>query len=358
MRDTGAAATIADPPADEARADVIVTGVGSASPRAAAALSEALGLPVETIVDAIYRAPARLVGALPPADAARLADIVAGLGLEVAAMPAALVPPRAAPIDVAAELIDPDAADAVADALGLFLGMTPADALATLLAPPGIVLGNVTPATMQALARRLPPDAVRLTGSEPQRARYALFACGLGSREADLVRPHLPAGGTIAGDGGVTLFDLDRATADALWRRLRAPDRLRIVNQDFLHFGIDLVAAPEAAAGAAARLAGVPEADFPLLRAALPCRVESGVGYADVAARLAAWRDAGCEARAELETFATVALDVLAADADALAATGLAGPAPLRTPSLPLAQARLLRHRLESLGADVLEAAA
>lgn len=358
MREAGTAEIDTEAGAGDDRADVVVTGVGSASPRAAAALSQALGLPVETVVDAIYRAPARLVGALPRADAERLAGIVAGLGLEVAALPAAEVPPRAAPIDVAAELLDPGAADAVADALGRFLGMTPADALATLLVPPGIVLGNVSPATLQALAARLPAGAVRLTGSEPLTARYALFACGLSAREADLVRPHLPEGGAIGPDGTATLFDIDRATADALWRRLRAPDRLRIVNQDFLRFGIDLVAAPADAGPAAARLADVPAEDFPLLRAALPCRVESGVGYAAVADRLAAWRAAGCEARAELETFAAVALDVLAADADALAVAGLAGPAPLRTPPMPLAQARLLRHRLESLGADVLEAAA
>ncbi|MFT4254042.1 MAG: hypothetical protein QM608_16350, partial [Caulobacter sp.] len=52
-------------PASPEAADLLITGIGGASPRAASVLSQALDMPVETVVDALYRAPARLLAGLP-----------------------------------------------------------------------------------------------------------------------------------------------------------------------------------------------------------------------------------------------------------------------------------------------------
>lgn len=334
--------------------DLLITSIGGASPKAASVLSQALDMPVETVVDALYRAPARLLAGLPAADAAHLAGVIQTLGVEVAMTPAGPAPARAPSMDLAGELVDLDAADAVAQALGRFLGMEPSAALGLLLTPPGVILGNVTQATVSALEAALPPGAVRLTASRPDTAGFALFASGLSPLQAGILRPRLPAGAEIASGGSATVFDLTRTEADALWRRLKAPEQVRIVDQAFLRFAIELLAAPADGAEALEALAGVPAEDYDLLRQALPVPIEAGVTFADLEDRMAAYETAGLRVRAELETFALQALDILSAPAEALAALDLPGPAPLTTAPMPRPHARLARRRLEAAGAEVL----
>lgn len=340
------------------RCDLLIMGPGRASPRVAGVLAEALGLPIEAIVDAMYRAPGRLLPGLPAMEAQRLADMLAPLGLDLAVVPAGPMPPRGTLRDVAAELLDPDAADAVAAVLGQFLGLSPAAALDLLLTPPGIVLGNVTAPTVAALAAALPAGAVQLVEIEPDAARYALFAAGLTRLQAGALRGHLPAGAVLGDDGSALLLGLSRSEADALWRRLRAPEKVRLVPEQLLRFGIMLHAAPPAALIALEAMVGVPAADIPELLAALPVLVEADLPLAGLEARLAAFAEAGLVVTAELESFAPVVLEVLSASPAALAAVGLSGPVPLATPPMPRPRARLLRHRLEAAGAEVWEAAA
>ena len=340
------------------RFELMVAGPGRASPRAAAVLADALGLPIEVIVDAIYRAPGRLLPGLTRSEADRLAVVLAPLGLDLAVVPVGAVPARAAVRDIAAELLDPDAADEVAIVLGRFLGLAPAAALDLLLTPPGIVLGNVTPPTAASLAALLPPGAVRLVEVEPDVARYALFAAGLTRLQTGALRRYLPPGAVLGDDGSALLLGLTRNEADALWRRLHAPDKVRLVPEQLLRFGILLQAATPCCASALERLAGVPATDLSELLAALPVLVETDLPLAGLELRLADYAEAGLTVTAELESFVPVVLEVLEASPDALAAAGLSGKAPLATPPMPRPRARLLRHRLEAAGAEVWEVAA
>jgi hypothetical protein len=344
--------------ADSQTADLLITSIGAASPQAASVLSQALELPVETVVDALYRAPARLLSGLSGADAARLAEMITILGVEVAVIPAGETPPRRPTLDLAGELLDPARADEVGRVLGRFLGMDPLAALDLLLTPPGVILGSVTEATVSALEAALPAGATRLTASRPDQARFALFASDLSPLQIGILRPHLPVGALLAPGGAATVFDLERGEADALWRRLKAPERVRVVNQAFLRFSLDLVAAPEDAAVALEALAGVPPEDYALLRSALPVTVEAAIPFDDLSARMAAYAAAGFTVRAEMETFSHVSLDILSARPETLAAAGLPAPAPLSTAPMPRPRASLLRHRLEAAGAEVLFAEA
>lgn len=340
------------------RCDLLVMGPGRASPRAASVLADALGLPIEAIVDAIYRAPGRLLPGVPRREAERLVAMLAPLALDLAIVAAGSMPARCALRDVAAELCDLDAADDVAIVLGRFLGLDPAAALDLLLTPPGIVLGNVTAPTVAALAALLPPGAVRLVEVQPDAARYALFAAGLSRLQAGALRGHLPPGAVLGEDGSALLLGLTRSEADVLWRRLRAPEKVRLVPEQLLRFGIMLHAAPPAALIALETMVGVPAADIPELLAALPVLVETDLPLAGLEERLACYAEAGLTVTAELESFAPVVLEVLSASPDALAAVGLPGKAPLATPPMPRPRARLLRHRLEAAGAEVWEVAA
>jgi hypothetical protein len=337
--------------------DLFVVSPGQATPRASGILAQALGLPIEVVVDAIYRAPGRLVPSLPIQEARRLLAILEPLELDLALFPVGDPPPRGPIRDVAAELLDMDAADAVAEALGRFLGVAAAAAMDLLLTPPGIILGNVTPPAVAALAASLPSGAVRLQEIEPEGARYALFAASLTAQQAGVIQRHAHSGAMFSADGGALLLGLSRSAADALWRRLHAPGKIKLVPEALLRFGIILQEAPPNAAPALQSLAGVPIEDFPILARALPVQIESDLPLACVEARLASYAKEGLVATAELESFSLIRLEILSASATALAAVGLSGRLPLMTSPLPRPRARLMRHRLEIAGAEVLEAA-
>jgi hypothetical protein len=342
---------------DDNNFDLFVVSPGQATPRASGILAQALGLPIEVVVDAIYRAPGRLVPSLPIQEARRLLAILEPLELDLALFPVGDPPPRGPVRDVAAELLDMDAADAVAEALGRFLGVAAAAAMDLLLTPPGIILGNVTPPAVAALAASLPSGAVRLQEIEPEGARYALFAASLTAQQAGVIQRHAHSGAMFSADGGALLLGLSRSEADALWRRLHAPGKIKLVPEALLRFGIILQEAPPNAAPALQSLAGVPIEDFPILARALPVQIESDLPLACVEARLASYAKEGLVATAELESFSLIRLEILSASATALAAVGLSGRLPLMTSPLPRPRARLMRHRLEIAGAEVLEAA-
>ena len=343
--------------------DVHVLGVGSASPRIAKAVADGLGLPVEAVVDAFYRAPARLVSRLDAAAAARLAAFLRELGVDATDVDSGPPPARPALLDIAIDLDDPARCDEVATALAAFAGTTVDAARALLLDPPGVVMGRVSAATVAALERALPTGAARVIAADPEHSRYALFAVALTPVQRTSLHGVLPPGAACDADGNLTLFDLGRAEADALWRRLKASESVRIVNEAFLRFELQLTAAPTAStastgdAGAAAALqalAGVPEEDYAMLVSLLPLAIESRLAYAEIAPRMAAYAAAGFTTTARLTTFEPVALDVLAAPDGVLEAHGFPRAVlPLRTPSMSEPYARVLRAKLEAAGADV-----
>lgn len=352
----------AAPQRDDMRLDhnnfeLFVVSPGRATPRASGILAQALGLPVEVVVDAIYRSPGRLVPSLPIQEARRLLSILEPLELDLALFHVGEPPRRGLIRDVAAELLAMDAADAVAEALGRFLGIAASAAMELLLTPPGIILGNVTPPTVAALAACLPSGAVRLQEIEPEAARYALFAASLTAQQAGVLRRHAHTGTMLSADGSALLLGLSRGEADALWRRLHAPGKIKLVPEALLRFGIILQEAPPNAAPALQSLAGVPLDDYPILAEALPVQIESNLPLAYVEARLASYAKEGLVATAELESFSLVRLEILSASTAALAAVGLSGRLPLMTSPLPRPRAKLMRHRLEIAGAEVLEAA-
>lgn len=341
------------------RADLLLRSVGTATPAAAAVLTQALGLPREFVVDAIYRAPARLLANLPHDDAQQLARLLHQCGLDAAVVDAGTAVTRHPGLDVALTLTDHARADDVAQALARFIGTTAEAALDLILAPPGIVLGSVTQPTVDALQACLPPGAATLITSRPDTSRYALFAPQLTPAQRAALPPHASAHAPLGADGSLACFDLSKAEADQLWRRLGMPQQIRIVNQDFLRFTLVLTAAPgDAAAGAKAlaELAAVPPSAYQELSGLLPCPLVDGIGYHDLPARMGALTEAGFAVRADLETFAAWALEIRHASAQALAAVGLTAPAPLVTAPMPVEQARLMRARLEALGAEVLPA--
>lgn len=301
--------------------DIVVAHVGSAGPRVAGVVASGLNLPVEAVISAIYRAPAVLAARLGAPVAERLVAELRDLGLAVYASPAGTPLERGALLDVAAEIVDPAQADAAAAVLADFIGSTPAAALEMLLAPPGMILGQASAATVEALAARLPEGAVALATVDPATTRYTLFAAKLPASERTAIAALVPE--------GLLRFDLHLIHADG---------------------------DPEALEG----LAGIPAADVPHLLPLLPVTVEERLSQEQAETRMAEYAAAGFTVTAHLSTFATSTLEIGAAPPAALTLVGV-GPGvalPIRLPPLAAPRARALRARLEAAGADVWEAAA
>jgi hypothetical protein len=355
--------TQSDRAVDPGRLDIIVQSIGTASLRTAAAVAQGLGVPVEVAVQAIYRAPATLVHGVDPALARKLCALLAEAGLQVATVPAG-APVEAGPLlDVAAWFTDPRAIPATARALHRLAGIDEAAALAMLLTPPGVVLGGVSAATVEALRAAL-PAGVELGTSTTATARFQLLLADAPAIVERGVMAELAAHGiTPLATAGIVAADLDHATAQSIWQRFSRTGAVQMVNQDFLRFAIVIDAPPvwtPAQAALLAARAGVPAAALPNLAGVPAITIETGLLLAAAGDALAAYAEAGLAARADLTSFRHYSLEITAAPnraalAAQLAANGLAPPQhlPWVTPeALPETRARLVRTLLESVGAD------
>jgi hypothetical protein len=343
--------------------DITILSIGTGSLRTAAAVAQGLGVPVEVAVQAIYRAPATLVHGVDPALARRLCALLSEAGLHVATA-AAGTPVQAGPqLDVAVWFTDPRAIPATASALHRLAGIDEAAALAMLLTPPGVVLGGVSAATVEALRTAL-PQGVELTTSVIAQARFQLLLTDTAAIVERGVMEDLASHGiTPLARTGIVAADLDHATAQSIWQRFSRTGAVQMVNQDFLRFAVVIDApaswTPAQAAVLAAR-AGVPGDALSSLAGVRAVTLESGLPLAAATEALAAYAETGLTARAELTTFRHYSLEITGAQDRAaltaqLAANGLAAPArlPWLTPeALPETRARLVRCLLESVGAE------
>lgn len=356
-------------PAERLR--IVVQGIGTARPVAAAAIAKGFGLPAEKIVACLYRAPAVLVDGLTPEVAARLLDLLSGIGLEVGIEAHDAPPPPPSPAhDVAIYVREAAMAPAVAEAVATFLGIAAERAMEMLLNPPGLVLGEVSEATVAALSQQIPADAAEVVASRSDRAAYDLFVADAPTMVLEGLHRDLTARGIAAlGRDGLVASGLDYATGRTLWRRHQASGAVRLVNQDFERFdlvltGTEGVPGPEQHT-ALTELAGVPEDLTAAVLDDLPMTLEEGVTRADADRALPAYASAGLRVAAELVSFQHVGIEIVSSTApretaEALTALGLAAPGkPLpRLPhravaAVPELQARMLRAALEQTGATI-----
>jgi hypothetical protein len=345
---------------------IVFHSIGGAAPGNAAAIALGLGMPVAPVMEALYRAPSVLVDGLTAEIGDRMRALLSELGCHVTLDPmTAPLPAPAALHDVALHVTDTARYADIIASLAEFLGTPGEDAARLVATPPGIVLGGVSRATIDALAARL-GDGVDLVASEPALALYDLF---LGPCDG-VVRSRLlgdlrRAGFAPLADAGCILTGLTKAQADAIWTTHGRVRDLRVVNRDFLRF--DLVLTGGAPAPAALRAltetAGIPPHVAPRLFDEGEITVMEAVPHADMAPAMHALTAAGLEIRADLITFLHLGVDVVAtqhprAVRDALKSMGVDATEhdlrrlPYRLPwRLPELQARLLRDTLETIGA-------
>ena len=353
--------------------DVVVRSVGRATPALAAAVGKGLGLPVEAVVRSVYRAPATLLQRVAPELAERLCELLNATGLEVQAVPegqAVEAPPL---WDAAADVLDAHRLPEAAEALARFTGLSVSAAQEALLTPPGVVLGGVSAASIEALKATLPEGVVELVAVLPQDSRYALHLLPCAEMVARGVLEDVrKLGLTPLAREGIIAIDLAHQTAQALWQRHSRTGALRLIHTAFLRYTLSLHGPLQAFSPAQAALlteqAGVPAEMLLNVLAALQdvqtIGLHEDVPHAELPELMAAYAGVGLNVQADLSTFKRYTLE-LAQASDPAAAQRLlvqqaAWPAGQPLPALPChtaeplsrPRARQLQALLDGLGCD------
>jgi hypothetical protein len=360
-----------DKPKDSYR--ILVHSIGTAKPAACAAIAKGLGLSVAAVVARLYRAPAVLVDGIEQSVAQQMTGLLQEIGYqaEVQSMQQAAPPPSRLH-DVAVYPKDPDYLISTAKSIAEFIGVPEAETLQMLLTPPGIVLGSVSEATVQAFTAQL-GEGASIVSSVTETATYELF---LGDAPG-LVRARLLAdlrdnNIQLLGETGLVATGVEHATARALWRRHQASGALRVVNRDFLRFdlvceqvanGFDL-ATPQQI-DCLQSIAGIPAEMVDQVLHALPLTLLEAVPNGELETAMRALTEVGLVMRADLVTFQMLGLEIVAiSDATATLNTLLShgllepGDALPRTPfqlpaKLPELYAKMIKSSLQNSGADV-----
>ena len=297
---------------------VLVKSVGTARPATAAAIAKGLGLPAATVVSRLYRAPSVLVDGIDETLANRMSSLLDDIGYETEVQQESEPAPTPSELhDVAVYLHDPRKLETATCRVAAFLGISESDASQMLLTPPGVVLGSVSEATIDAFRREM-ADQVSILSSRPDKALYALFL----NSEPGVVQNQILADIRKAGverlaRDGLVASEVDHDTAVALWKRHQASNQFRIVNQDFLRFDLILQKPSrdqlpgDAWIEVLEKHAGVPADMADEVLAAAPIRLIESVPNAGIGDYLETFAEAGLQLRADLITFQMLGIRIL-----------------------------------------------
>lgn len=353
---------------DDSAKRLLILSIGTAAPASIASIAIGLSVPVHRVMEAIYRAPTVLVDGLAADVAQEMGLLLTELGCQVAIESAALPAPAPEPLfDLALHITNAARYGDIVAGLRAFLGTTQTDTEKLVATAPAVILGQVSRATVAALADRL-GDGAALIASDPTKARYDLFLGPVDSAVqsrilADLRRHHIP----LLADQGCLATGLTRAEADLIWAAHQRSGALRVVNHDFLRFDVVLLegAATVEALAALSDVTDIPPEVQPRLFGAMPITLSEALPAAALDAVMTRLTGAGMMVRADLVTFQRLGVEITRAGtltdlSRTLRALGIQAPEaqlrrmPYRLPfHLPELQARIVRDALETTGSVV-----
>lgn len=354
------------------RYKVLINSIGQAMPKTVIAIAKGLNVPAQRVASIIYQAPAILVDNITLDVAQQMNDLLSNLGYDVS------VCEQDTPIeidharyDVSVYIQDPAAYNQTLSKLCDFIGGTPEDAAKLIDTPPGIVLGDVSQATVEALRRHL-PDGADVLSSRPDQALYDLFLQDADHHvERAILNDLKHAGLDIIAQSGCISRSIDQSKAKSLWARHAKTGALRMVNQDFLRCDIVLSCVPSNGSLTAEQravltnVAGIPDHHLDAVITHCPVTVMEALPYSSALHILADFTETGLGVRADLITFARYGISLQTGPVPAqaeqcLAQLGLAQKDnalrayPYELPYVfAELEARRFAHQLERLGFGV-----
>jgi hypothetical protein len=353
---------------DQAYYAIVINSIGTATLGSAAAVAKGLGITAAQVVNCLYKAPAILVDKVEQQLATQLTRLLTDIGYDAKVVAQDELSKQASPplFDIAVYLKDAQQFAAAVKKISGFIGLGEEDASRMLLSPPGVVLGSVSQASVDAFKRYV-GDLVDIIAAPQTDARYDLF---LGEC-ADIVKNRLledlqKNNVMILAQSGLIASGLDSQQINIIWNRHKTNSNLRVVNQAFLRF--DLVLQPLSSPLTSTQirflnqLAEIPEEYIADVVASAPVTLLESVSAKKTADCLETFHSIGLEVNAELISFQTLGLRIV--DAIDINRLNLVLKSfnldhPFRRPPeelpfrFPEIQARLIRAALENTGARI-----
>jgi hypothetical protein len=262
------------------RYNVIVESVGTANPVVSKLLAESLELPVEMVTKAIYTAPAVLFHKVDEELALRANDLLSQLGLKVSVKEDnEALPPATDLVDIGVYVSDISKLPLVCKQLSEFLGCEVKDALALLMNETGIVMGNVSVATAEALSERLDAEVLMCT---PVKDLYTI-EFETDDHIFNLQFLEFLKSLQIPTDGAIRNKYVEHVNYDAsqkIWNRFQSSKKVKVCNESFQRFEVILEKA-DVANPACKRIlleeVGIPENILPQVLENLPVQLHESV---------------------------------------------------------------------------------
>jgi len=344
-------------------ANILVTSIGTANPRICATIAQDLDLPSELFVRAVFQAPTILFKDISRETAEKLSRTLQRTGLQTKVCQTE--PPATERLyDVALHLNSMAESDDIFSEIANFIGSSVSEAVRLVSDAPGVILGDVSKATVYALAERMSGFDVQVLSACKTDSLYDLFLTKCDVFTQRYLTESLGDKMEFLTNGGVMCRSLNHAQMEKIWMRMRTIKGLKIINQAFECWDIYLDGGQNSAASVKvlSETCNIPLEVCEQLFEHCPIIISENVLNADLKGILKKLTDSHLTVRAELTTFQHASITIKTAPKPKscltlLKSLGLAKPeqAKLKTPltvprALPSFDARMLCNKLNNLG--------
>ncbi len=291
---------------------VIILSIGTATPAVVKAISEAFEINQELLFRMLYNAPAIFLENADEPLAARAADLLTELGLEISVQDISETPPLPSePIDIAVYITDPVKLTEVNKQLSEFLGCNESESLQLLLNEPSVVLGGVSMATAESLQKRL---AAEVIASNPKTDLYTVEFTD--EQEHDRLRlMSIFHGLSVTIPAGETRWvrNLNHEQLGQFLSRHKSQAGIRIYNQSYSRYRIllnDFQLTDSVQTDFLVNQIGMPQDALENIQANLPVLLDESLNYHTLREKLEIYRQAGLNCSEERIPFGKYALSV------------------------------------------------
>lgn len=215
---------------------ILIQSIGTAKPGITKMLSEAFEVNHQMLTQMIYNAPSVFLHKVDDETANKAETLLTQLGLEIRIQNADdEIPPPPEKLDLALYIKNPLKIHKIAQELAEFIGINEREAFGLLIQDPSVVLGGVSYNTALALEKRIDAEVMI---SNPREATYTISI-------KDFTPTFINEFGLLCKNAGFTLHQnkisgLTHAQAQKFWVKVQNPQKIKLVNEDFIRSKIIL----------------------------------------------------------------------------------------------------------------------
>lgn len=273
---------------------IIIQSIGTAKPGITKVLSEAFAVNHQLLTQMIYNAPSVFLHKIDDETAQKANALLSELGLDVSEHNAdEPLPSPSEKIDIALYIQNPAKIQEIAQQLADFIGINEKEAFGLLIQDPAIVLGGVSRNTAIALESRIDAEVMV---SNPREATYTILV-------KDFTPTFINEFSLLCQNAGHKLTHnrltgIPHAAAQKLFTKVQDTQKIKLVNEDFIRYKINLNAVDAANQDSVRFLnkqIGMPIELIKRLSNHLPLEIEESIAKCKVAGYLKLTKEAGLD---------------------------------------------------------------